>query len=116
MPSYWFWINQSDRLSWPVWPETGLTAVNAEDNNSAKTLDQDIKAEATGWGGCLSWHIWGILVVVQKRNFRRLAFNYILIDDELYRPIVEDFLLKCVDLDQNHVAMGEVHEGIFETH
>ena len=53
---------------------------------------------------------------MQKRNFQRLAFNYILIDDELYRPIVEDFLLKCVDLDQTHVAMGEVHEGIFETH
>ena len=51
-----------------------------------------------------------------ERNIRRATFNYILIDDELYRRTAEDLLLKCLDSDQAKVAMGEVHEGICGTH
>ena len=51
-----------------------------------------------------------------ERNIRRLAFNYVLIDDELYRRTAEDLLLKCLDSDQARIAMGEVHEGICGTH
>ena len=51
-----------------------------------------------------------------ERNIRRLAFKYVLIDDELYRRIAEDVLLKCLDFDQACVAMGGVHEGICGTH
>ena len=51
-----------------------------------------------------------------ERNIRRLAFKYVLIDDELYRRTAEDLLLKCLDSDQARVAMGEVHEGICGTH
>ena len=51
-----------------------------------------------------------------ERNIRRLAFKYILIDDELYRRTADDALLKCLGTDQAHVAMGEVHEGICGTH
>jgi hypothetical protein len=29
---------------------------------------------------------------------------------------VDDLLLKCLDSDQATVAMGEVHEGICDTH
>jgi hypothetical protein len=39
-----------------------------------------------------------------------------LINDELYRCIIEDLLLKCLDCDQAKIAMGEVHEGICGTH
>ena len=39
-----------------------------------------------------------------------------MIDDELYRRTAEDLLHKCLDADQPHVAMGEVHEGICGTH
>ena len=51
-----------------------------------------------------------------ERNILRLALKYILIDDEFYRWAAEDVLLKCLDSDQVHVAMGEVHEGICGTH
>ena len=51
-----------------------------------------------------------------ERNIRRLAFKYILIDDELYRRTAEDLLLKCLGSDQAEVAMLEVHEGICGTH
>ena len=51
-----------------------------------------------------------------ERNIRRLAFKYILVDDELYRRTADDILLKCLGTDQARVAMGEVHEGISGTH
>ena len=51
-----------------------------------------------------------------ERNIRRLAFKYVLIEDELYRRTAKDLLLKCLDSDQAKVAMGEVHEGICGTH
>jgi hypothetical protein len=50
------------------------------------------------------------------RNIRRLAFKYVLIDDDLYRRTAKVLLLKCLDADQARVAMGEVHEGIYGTH
>ena len=51
-----------------------------------------------------------------ERNIQRLAFKYILIDNELYRRTAEDVLPKCLDSDQARVAMGEVHKGICGTH
>ena len=51
-----------------------------------------------------------------EMNIRCAAFKYVLIDDELYRRTAEDLLLKCLDLDQARVDMGEVHEGICGTH
>jgi len=51
-----------------------------------------------------------------ERNIWRLAFMYVLIDDELYRRAAKDLLLKCLDSDQAKVAMGEVHKGICGTH
>jgi hypothetical protein len=51
-----------------------------------------------------------------ERNIRRLAFKYVLVDDELYRRTADDILLKCLGTDQARVAMGEVHEGIYGTH
>jgi hypothetical protein len=34
----------------------------------------------------------------------------------LYHKTTDDLLLKCLDSDQDKVAMGEVHEGICGTH
>ena len=51
-----------------------------------------------------------------ERNIRRLAFKYVLVDDELYHRTADDILLKCLGTDQARVAMGEVHEGICGTH
>ena len=53
---------------------------------------------------------------VAERSIRRLAFKYILIDDEFFRRTAKDVLLKCLDSDQARVAIGEVHEGICGTH
>ena len=47
---------------------------------------------------------------------RQLAFKYTLLDNDLYRRMVDGILLKCLDEDQARVAMGEVHEGICGTH
>ena len=51
-----------------------------------------------------------------ERNIRRLAFKYVLIDDELYRRTAEDLLLKCLDSDQAKVVMRNVHEDICGIH
>jgi hypothetical protein len=51
-----------------------------------------------------------------ERNIRHLAFKYVLVDDELYCRTADDILLKCLGTDQARVAMGEVHEGICDTH
>ena len=51
-----------------------------------------------------------------ERNIRRLAFKYILINDELYCRTAKDVLLKCLDSDQARVTIGEVHEGICGTY
>jgi len=95
--------------------ETGLTAEGGMNSNSAKNSTQRVEAEVQDWRvpiisylkdpGCGG-----------ERNIRRLAFKYILIDDELYRRTADDALLKCLGTDQARVAMGEVHEGICGTH
>ena len=50
------------------------------------------------------------------KSVRWSAFKCVLHNDELYRRIAEDLLLKCLRSDQARVAMGEVHEGIFGMH
>jgi hypothetical protein len=50
------------------------------------------------------------------RNFRRMAFKYVLIDDELYRRTHSEVLLKCLGLDDATLSMVEVHEAIYGTH
>ena len=103
-------------LDEPVRPDapTGLTAqtgLTAENSESAATSDCKGKAEVADWRVPIVTYLkdpgHGA-----ERNIRRLAFKYILIDDELYCRTSEDVLLKCLDSDQARVAMGEVHEGI----
>ena len=104
-------------LDEPVRPDapTGLTGQTAENSKSA---DSSVCKEKAGVAD------WRVPIVTYlkdpghgaKRNIRRLAFKYILIDDELYRRTAEDVLLKCLGSDQAHIAMGDVHEGICGTH
>jgi hypothetical protein len=42
--------------------------------------------------------------------------KYTLLDDELYRRMVDGLLLKCLDEEAARVAMGEVREGLCDTH
>ena len=92
-----------------------INSQTAENSKSAITLDSIGKAEVADWRVAIVTYLMypghGA-----KRNIRRLAFKYVLIDDELYRRTAEDILLKCLDSDQARVAIGEVHEGICGTH
>ena len=79
-------------------PETGLTGDAAADSDSAKKVDSIVSAETQDWRVPLISYLrdpgHGA-----ERNIRRLAFKYVLIDDELYRRTTEDLLLKCLDSD-----------------
>jgi hypothetical protein len=50
------------------------------------------------------------------RNIQWIAFNHVLIDDELYCRTPSDVLLKCLGPDDAILAMAYVHEGICGTH
>ena len=94
---------------------TGLTSDAATGSDSAKKDDSIVSAEAQDWRVPLISYLRDPGLGAD-RNILRLAFKYVLIDDELYRRTAEDLLLKCLDSDQARVAMGEVHEGICGTH
>jgi hypothetical protein len=49
-------------------------------------------------------------------GIRRMAFNYVEIDVDLYLWNPSDILLKCLGPDDATLAMAEVHEGICCTH
>ena len=107
-------------LDEPVRPDapTGLTAQTgqtAEDSESAIASNSKGKAEVADWRVPIVTYL-KVPGHGTERNIRRLAFKYILIDNELYRQTAKDVLLKCLDSDQAHVAMGEVYEGICGTH
>ena len=96
-------------------PENDLTGDAAVGSGSAKKDDSVVSAEAQDWRVPLISYLRNPGRDAE-RNIRRLAFKYVLRDDELYRRTAEDLLLKCLDSDQARVAMGEVHEGICGTH
>jgi hypothetical protein len=66
-------------------------------------------------GGLPYWHIYEIQVP-KLIVFGEVLFKYVLYNDELYRRITEDSLLKCLGSNQARVTMREVHEGICGTH
>ena len=79
-------------------PETGLTGRPVENNESAATSNSKGKAEVVDCRVPIVTYLkdpgHGA-----ERNIRRLAFKYILIDDELYHRTAEDVLPKCLDSD-----------------
>ena len=98
-----------------IGPGTGLTGQTAEKSVSVATSNSKQKAEVADWRVSIVTYLKDPSHGAEK-NIRRLAFKYILIDDELYRRTAEDVLPKCLDSDQARVAMGEVHKGIYGTH
>jgi hypothetical protein len=46
----------------------------------------------------------------------RQELKYMMLDGELYRCMMDGLLLKCLDIEQAQVAMGEVHEGTCGAH
>jgi hypothetical protein len=53
---------------------------------------------------------------VKGRKTRRQALRYTVVGDELYRRSMDWLLLKYLVEEQVKVAMGEMHEGMCETH
>ena len=96
-------------------PETGLTDDTAASSDSAEKDDSIVSAEAQDWRVPLMLYLRDPGRGAE-RNIRRLAFKYVLIDDELYRRTAEDLLLKCLDSDQAKVVMRNVHEDICGIH
>ena len=95
--------------------ETSLTAEGGESSSSAEISTQKIEAEVQDWRMPIIKYLKDPSSGAE-RNIWRLAFKYILVDDELYRRTADDILLKCLGTDQARVAMGEVHEDICCTH
>ena len=96
-------------------PETGLTAEGSVSSNSAGVSTQKVEAEVQDWRVPIISYLKDPDCGAE-RNIRRLAFKYVLVDDELYGRTADDVLLECLCTDQARVAMGEVHEGICGTH
>ena len=80
-------------------PETGLTDSAAVSSDSAMKDDLIVSAEVQDWRVPLISYLRDPGRGAE-RNIRRLAFKYVLTDDELYRRTAEDLLLKCLDSDQ----------------
>ena len=51
-----------------------------------------------------------------KRTFRRLATNFLLSGNVLYKRNHDMVLLRCVDAKEAEQMLVEVHEGSFGTH
>jgi hypothetical protein len=53
---------------------------------------------------------------ITDRRVRRQALKYVVFDNTLYRQMIDGLLLKCLGSNQSKIAMGEVYEGICDTH
>jgi hypothetical protein len=53
---------------------------------------------------------------IADRKVQRQALKFVMLDNTLYRRTIDGLLLKCLSSDQSKIAMGEVHEGICDTH
>jgi hypothetical protein len=53
---------------------------------------------------------------IANRKVQRQAFKYVMLDNSLYRRTIYGLLLKFLGSDQSKIAMGEVNEGICDTH
>ncbi|XP_017624990.2 uncharacterized protein LOC108468621 [Gossypium arboreum] len=51
-----------------------------------------------------------------KRTLRRLAYDYILDGEILYKRRKDQVLLRCVDAVESKKILEEVHEGVCGTH
>jgi hypothetical protein len=50
------------------------------------------------------------------QKIHKQALIYTLIEEELYRCMMDGLMLKCLNNEQVKVAVGEVHEGMCGAH
>jgi hypothetical protein len=53
---------------------------------------------------------------IANRKVQHQALKYVMLDNTLYRQTIDGLLLKCLGSDQSKTDVGEVHEGIYDTH
>jgi hypothetical protein len=53
---------------------------------------------------------------IADRKVRCQALKYVMLDNTLYRRTIDSLLLICLGSNQSKIVMGEVHEGICDTH
>ena len=73
--------------------ETGLTAEDGMNSNSAKNSTQKVEAKVQDWRVPIVSYLKDPGRGAE-RNIRCLEFKYILVDDELFRRTADDILLK----------------------
>jgi hypothetical protein len=100
-------------LTGPVIPDNSDLVPRVE-NSASDNLKHD-KANVVDWRKLIIDYLEDPSQRVD-RKVQRLAFKFTLVDGDLYRWTANDLLLKCLDLEQVKVAMGELHEGIYGTH
>ena len=112
----------SSKLAMPTAPvllaDSPVTSsVNSPEKlpNRPDVASSDVGADLEDWRTPLLRYLCDPSAKIDK-GVRRSTFKYVLHNDELYRRIPEDLLLKCLGSNQARVAMGEVHEGICGMH
>jgi hypothetical protein len=53
---------------------------------------------------------------IADRKVLRQALKYVMLNNTLYRRIIDGLLLKCLGSDQSKIALGEIYEDICGTH
>jgi hypothetical protein len=98
--------------------DTGLTVVPDRSDQSSGKISLWFLMTKMRWriGESLWLIIYKVLTSSVDRKVRLWALKFVLDDGELYRRPADDFLFKCLGLDQVRLAMAEVHEGICGTH
>ena len=86
-------------------PETSLTGNAAVGFDSAKKDDLIVSAESQDWRVPLISYLRDPGRGAEK-NIQRLAFKYVLIDDELYRRTAEDLLSQVFGLGSGPGCYG----------
>lgn len=92
--------------------EVGEANILDEGPNQPILNHVDAKANLDDQKAPMIMHIHNPSVRFNK-IFRLSAFKFVLQNNKLYRRIVKDLLLKCLDSDQARVDICEVHEGIY---
>jgi hypothetical protein len=91
--------------------DTGLTGATDQSDRSPDISSSSVfrdKNWVEDWKKSLVNYLHNPSNSVDRKNWR-WALKFILDDGELYRQTANDFLLKCLGLDQARLAMAEVH-------
>jgi hypothetical protein len=100
----------SAKLDSPI-SETGGSEISRIIEKSSKMM----MADSNGWRTPLVHYLENPSHIAD-RKVRQQALKYVMLDNTLYHWTIYCLLLKCLGSDQSKIAMGEVHEGICDTH